>query len=334
MPLSAFPAEPGDERPRRNGYLRTFISGSLPTLLAALFACTAGANAQCVSDLRGEVRGLTAISDSLVKSFGGAKATRDSAKVVLQNSEIFGAKALAAGPAAQCILERQTTYLRAAVATLPDTVSPDQFRQAVTNGVAAVLSERYTSSDRISLIFGIGMTTVFDKTDTEEWKIISRPGTPVPGGPTPPPEQRFLANTSDSKQFPTATTGVLVTFWDPGPARAPYGKHWLRNASRRLAPSGVFGSIQISDAGDTGPVNGVSLGLSWKIVASSQFLIGYSITRFKTLRDDLRTGIDPDKLVPLPPGETEQTILGTETTNGLMFALALPISLKSALGRE
>jgi hypothetical protein len=93
----------------------------------------------------------------------------------------------------------------------------------------------------------------------------------------------------------------------------------------------VFGSVQISNAGDAGPVNGAALGISWKLVADTHLLLGYSISRRKSLRDLLK-GYTNDSLIPLPPGETNDSILGTNTTNGIMWALVLPVSLRSALG--
>jgi hypothetical protein len=281
---------------------------------------------QCVSDLRSELTGLTAISDSIIKRLGTNSTPRTSAESTFRDMGLFAAKAGLAGTSAACVMFGQPIFQQAALASLPtgsSALTREQVQRATSEGVAAVLASRYTSSDRVSLVFGIAMTVLTDPSDAAEWKIISRTDN---SGQTPV-EKRYIANESNSRQFPSAATGVLVRLWDPGPRRPKF----TSNLWRRITPHGVFGSIQISNAGDAGPVNGAALGISWKLVADTHVLLGYSISRRKSLRDDLRKGYGDDALIPLPAGETNDSILGTNTANGIMWALVLPISLRSAL---
>jgi hypothetical protein len=304
-----------------------FFSPAVTYLWAAVAAVAIATparvlTAQCVSDLRSELVGLTAISDSIMKRVGSADTIpRATAEATLRDIGLFAAKAGLSGTAATCVMLGQSAFQQAALASLPtgqNALKRAEIQRAASEGVAAVLASRYAASDRVSLVFGIAMTALLDASDAAEWKIISRTDSSAT-----PVEKRYIANESNSRQFPSAATGVLVRLWDPGPRN---------NFWRRVTPHGVFGSVQISNAGDTGPVNGAALGISWKLVADTHFLVGYSISRRKSLRDDLSKGHTNDSLIPLPPGETSDSILGTNTANGIMWALVLPVSLRSALG--
>lgn len=288
------------------------------------------ARGQCVSDLRRELAAAAAISDSLVRLMYPEKTAsvkRTDAEGALRNAQLFGAKAAIAGPSSICLLARRPQFEQAAIAALAsDTtkaVSREELRNAIADGFTSVLGERYQATDRVSLVLGIAMTYGLDRKALESWKVVSHIDTVVVNGARTAREQRFIANDSRSRTFPSATTGVLVRVRDSD-----------GGLLRKVTPNGVFGSVQISGAGGTGPVNGASLGLSWKFIPAAHLLVGYSVTRNRTLRHDLRDSY-PDKvktLIPLPPGETEQTILGTSSTNGIMVSLALPVGLASSLG--
>jgi hypothetical protein len=298
---------------------------------AALISVTASVPvaAQCTSDLRKELGAIAAIADSMLrKPFadkGANSVKRPDAEAVIRDASLFGAKASLAGPAASCFVSRQPQFQQAALNALPSDTSKaltrDELRQAIAEGMTAVLAERYQPTDRISLVLGIAITVGIDQRALEEWKVVNHIDTVVVNGTKQVQERRFIANDSRSRSFPSATTGVLVRVHDPTDGFWP-----------RLVPNGVFGAVQISGAGGTGPVNGASLGVSWKLIPAAQLLIGYSTTRHRTLRHDLREGYKKNTLIPLPPGETQESILGTSSTNGIIFSLALPVSLASSLG--
>jgi hypothetical protein len=280
--------------------------------------------AQCNGDLRNEITGLLAISDSMIANLrrndGGIP--RDSASAIIGNAEIFGGKASRAGPSAGCLIERQTVFAQTALSLLPpgETVSSDTVRYAIAQAGAALLGERYHASDRIGLVFGIGINRVFDKQDTETFKIVSRRdsvGT----------DERYVVEESDSRQFPSAVTGLLVRFRERPDLTS-------RNWEQALVPTAAFASVQFSNLGATGPVNGASLGLGWQLTGSTHVLFGYSIYRVKALREDLRAewGERSDGRLRLPDGETEESILGVEGANAFTFSLAIPVSLRAAFG--
>jgi hypothetical protein len=320
--------------------------------------------------MRGEVVALEAIGDSILAATfpekqsppteaadGGteqqtvaAAPTPDSSKVsnrlknALDDGTIFLSHLQQAGAAMPCLLERRELYrmtVRNALPTDEATLTKERVRSALRQGSAAVLSTRYSPSDRVGVLFGFGFS-VLGKDDATRYKVISR----TEGESDTPVTKQYIVKESESQSIPVATTGIAVRFrdrdsnrrWrfrgsgtDPGEV---IGNNvvWLVD---HLIPTTVFGSVQFGDNDVEGIVNGTALGLGWRVVGDVNILVGLSISRTPTLRGDLETAFRAspiEGILPLPAGETEETIVGTQSEQGFLFALAMPVSLKPVFG--
>jgi len=334
--------------------------------------------AQCVGDVRGELTGLATISDSIIalafRSTNSVAATTTSSTATSSTSSMAGSsvatkpgvdtlitvervrKALfeetpflvglsRAGTAAPCLLDRRDVFRSAVRGALPegDTahVNVSQVRNALRDGEAAAFATRYSPTDRIAVLFGLGMSLI-QPNDARQFKVVTRRG---PGADTS--SRQYIVEASNSRSFPVATTGLAVRFRDPLPskprptARRPATLRTLRAVVvenlawlyERAKPTTVFGSVQFGGS-EEGAVSGTALGLGWRVVGDVHLLAGFSLTRLSTLRKDLLRQFENDTtgVLPLPSGESESSILGTHSEQALLVAFAVPLSLRGVFG--
>jgi hypothetical protein len=339
------------------------------SVLCLLSSANRHLEAQCVGDVRDELTGLSTISDSV---FAGAfrivappappaagpapapaapgaipKATVDSVttmqrlKKALAEEAPFIVGLTRAGTAAPCLIDRKEIFRAAVRGALPesDTAKVDaaQAKKALRAGEAAVFATRYSPTDRIAVLFGLGMSLI-QANDAQRFKVINRRGQ---GADTS--SKQFIVQESGSRSFPVATTGLAVRFRDRLPAAPrprPERAKTLGNVSGFLAtniawlyerakPTTVFGSVQFG-GGEEGAVSGTALGLGWRVVGDVHILAGFSITRLSTLRKDMLRQFKSDTtgVIPLPPGESEESVMGTQSEQALLIAFAVPLSLR------
>lgn len=322
--------------------------------------------AQCVGDVRDELTGLSTISDSVfagafktvapptataggtpvaapgaVKTILDTVTTMERIKRALAEEAPFVVGFTRAGTAAPCLFDKKDIFRAAVRGALPEAdtthVHATQVKKALRAGEAAVFATRYSPTDRIAVLFGLGMSLI-QPSDAQRFKVITRRGI---GSDTS--SKQFIVQQSNSRSFPVATTGLAVRFRDrlpPEPRPRVRRPKTLRTAAsaavsnfawlyERAKPTTVFGSVQFG-GGDEGAVSGTALGLGWRVVGDVHLLAGFSITRLSTLRKDLLTQFKADTtgVIPLPPGESEGSILGVQSEQALLVAFAVPLSLR------
>ena len=305
-------------------------------LFAAIagIAWTPGAAAQCSSNLSLELTALYGVVEGIVDAStpeGASSPTKAAATAAVNDLGVFAEGSASGGPLpAACLVSRydlfQATAL-AGIARLTDEgLTESQLRVSLFSAAGATLQERYTSTDRFQWIFGLGFAGTLEGEDIHKFKIISRGGGTDAAGVSVP-DTSYIVQESNSAAVPTALTGLLVRLRDRQPELG-------RARAKHLLPTAVFGTAQLA-ASDIGPVSGVALGFGWHLVGGAHLLVGYSLSRTNSLRDDLRAEWDEQEDIgrlPLPTGETEESIKGTETANLFIVALGVPLSFGSGLG--
>ncbi len=213
-----------------------------------------------------------------------------------------------------CLAARRDLYRSSALSSIgadSTKVTEERLKAALNDAFSTVLSTRYAATDAVGVIFGIGFQGLFNSDKPERVKVVERD--------TGSTQKKYIVRKEVNRSSPNAVTGIAVRFRDS------------RSGLLRLAPGTVFGSIQLG-IGEA-PVQGVALGLGWPLVGDTQILLGWSLVRIDALRDDLDDTFRENKArMELPVGETEQSILGVRTPSSLLVALAVPVSLKTALG--
>ncbi len=291
------------------------------------------ATAQCSTSKSEELAALGLVADSLTAKLfkGNKKPGREQIVKSLDDQRLYLLQASLIGTAVACLQPHQQLFESAAIGALAEkeSYSPRDVRLALAEASTTVL-EQIQSRDRIRLMFGLGFNAVFNKEDTQTFKLVSRQDTM---GQT----QQFIALESDSGFFPGVSTGVVINLRERADLRSTR-RGFLGGMLRSLnvlAPTSFYGSIQFTGEGNTGPINGATLGVGWRLVRDALLLVGISTTRFKTLRADLRMQWEDAEKKPilLPAGESGESMLGIEGADAISITLAIPISFQGILGR-
>lgn len=279
--------------------------------------------------------------DNLAGKWDAVELSQKTLERVIANDQLYIEASVKAGPSAEQLIGDMATFQELALRELESQVFPIkvfQLRQIIQRAIEGTLATHYIERDNhVGVFFGPGLARViWDEHDARRFKIQSLPD--------PADSQnyhQYLVRDGDSVTFPVALTGVLAQFRERQPVVPPthkfglrhlhlgYGLRWL---SQKLQPTAVFGSLQLA-GGDVGTV-GVAIGLGWQVVGDIHLLIGYNSTKLGTIRDDLHNEIDAsmkDRL-RIDDRETEDSIKGTEVSNGIVVVVAIPIALKSVFG--
>jgi hypothetical protein len=295
-------------------------------VIVSLFPSAAQAQ-QCAAEMRLEVLALQTVVDSVTaraRTSPPGPAAADSAtarirfyqraRAAIQDDGIYYAAIGSTAAAAPCLAERRATFRSTAISLLPadsTSLSEKALRDVLHSSVAAVLSTRYSATDRVGVLFGIGFSFIFNRDEPEIVKVIERD--------TGQARRSYVVRKETNRAGPVAVTGIGVRFRDVQPGLG------------RLLPAAAFGSVQFGIGED--PVRGAALGLGWPLAGDAQIIFGLSLSRIDALRDDLVADFrKAGARLELPVGENLESIVGARTASTLLLGLAVPVALRSAFG--